>query len=281
MHERIAEELRDCLGSCTPNRGRRLRAIFGAMEVSLRPHNEHLRSEMDGELRQLVETLVEARRNCDEFRCLPADLQELADVHCFLGLAAVFMKGLTDDLPPGPKAGAEQRFAEEVGAYAGGRVCSIIDKWRSTWIERHGSEPPVSTYDRVREAIRAGLAADRAIGGGYLFGEMLMAIDGHLLKLRDEQARDPKHNQRILVDIARGRITVDGTEYPAKAHWCSVVQALINEGGHYLTGDQLHDLHGCAGKKWSREFANLKEAIPPLADRILSDGRNGYRIVDF
>lgn len=86
---------------------------------------------------------------------------------------------------------------------------------------------------------------------------------------------------KITVDIARGIIAVDSVEYGADAHWCTAVQALIDEGGRNLTGPQLSELHGCAGKKWSREFANLKEAIPPLADRILSDGRNGYRIVDF
>lgn len=86
---------------------------------------------------------------------------------------------------------------------------------------------------------------------------------------------------QITVDISRGTITVDGEEYPAEPHQCAAVEALLAEGGRNLTGPELAGLHGCAGKNWTREFRRLKEAIPPLADRILSDNRKGYRLVDF
>ncbi len=89
----------------------------------------------------------------------------------------------------------------------------------------------------------------------------------------------PQVEHGIAVDISRGIISVDGTEYPAKAHWCAAVQALIDEGGRYLTGPQLCRLHGCAGKKWSREFTKLKSAIPAIANRIKSDGPLGYRLI--
>ena len=85
----------------------------------------------------------------------------------------------------------------------------------------------------------------------------------------------------ITVNIAKGTITIDGDGYSALAHHCTAVQALIEEGGRNLTGPRLCRLHGCAGKKWSREFVKLKKDIPPLNDRIKSDGNKGYRILNF
>ncbi len=120
----------------------------------------------------------------------------------------------------------------------------------------------------------------RELAGGYRYEKLADVF------MASAQAIDCWRNLgiapgKITVDIARGTVTVDGQDYPAEPHHCAVVQALINEGGRNITSSQLSELHGCAGKNWTREFKTIKDKIPALADRIKSDGNKGYRILDF
>ncbi|MGI6417330.1 MAG: hypothetical protein ACOX1P_16840 [Thermoguttaceae bacterium] len=159
------------------------------------------------------------------------------------------------------------------------------------WMAQHHPGVDVSPIHRVYQAIQAvhnGAGVDDLLPQGALEAiadsaamVLNVALGGILEENAGVKAAEPPNpGAKITVDIACGTITVDGEEYAAEPHQCTAIKALLAEGGRNMTGPELSGLHGCAGKNWTREFRRLKEAIPPLADRILSDNRKGYRLVD-
>lgn len=95
---------------------------------------------------------------------------------------------------------------------------------------------------------------------------------------RAEDDRD--HTEApVQVSLERGEIVVDGKTHDAPSHWCRIVNLLVENVGDYVTGPQMRDLPGCAGKKISREITALEKAIPAIGTYLRHEGNRGYRLL--
>ena len=107
-------------------------------------------------------------------------------------------------------------------------------------------------------------------------------LPGKVLQLKMNEMLEESHRLAREVKALPGKSSFDALAGKIELETTRLTAtALIEEGGRNLTGPRLCRLHGCAGKKWSREFVKLKKDIPPLNDRIKSDGNKGYRILNF
>lgn len=159
-------------------------SLLGAEEL-FRPENEHLRAALNEEVRGVVDSLIAARKKDNEYRHLPTELQPLADVYCAMLFAAYFVassEAATDE-----DRAIRQWFLEKVGRHAAERVCCILEDWRNAWVDRHGTEPPLSRYEIGRDAVRAGLDANAVANEAWPIEIMLEAIDGYLAGIGDKK----------------------------------------------------------------------------------------------
>lgn len=184
--------------------------------------------------------------------------------------------------------GLQKELAEYLGVeWHDSKILEIV----RTRIESAGFPYPESSEEWDRLALAVGVKENGVVMRCYELVWILRHMERWVrLQAAENLSRAASRRIKVAkipegdglkVDLARGVITLDGVEYRAEPHHIAAVQALLDAGGRYVTGPELHLVRGCGGKKWSREFAKLKEAIPPLADRILSDGPKGYRIVNF
>jgi len=83
----------------------------------------------------------------------------------------------------------------------------------------------------------------------------------------------------VRVDRAAGQVLVNGAPYPAEPWELSIVQALLDADGDYVTGPDLQNLAGCHGKKIWLVVKGLKARIPALDGCLAGQRRNGFRLI--
>ncbi len=89
----------------------------------------------------------------------------------------------------------------------------------------------------------------------------------------------PRGTPHVSVERGRGKITVDGEEYDANPEWCSIVQALIDAEGRYVTGPEMQKLPGCKGRKIWKVIQNIEQVIPTIKPYLRHEGNKGYRLL--
>ena len=83
----------------------------------------------------------------------------------------------------------------------------------------------------------------------------------------------------VSASTSRGRISVDGTEYDAEPHWCTILEKLAAQNGEYMTYKKFNSLPGCNGKNWYRELKTLREKIPAIKEYLITEPGKGTRLL--
>jgi hypothetical protein len=108
--------------------------------------------------------------------------------------------------------------------------------------------------------------------------EVLVDLRDHLSQHTLSKPKRRK-DSAVKADVERGLIIIDGIEFSTFSHHCQMVKALIDEKGMYVSGPEMLDLKGCAGKNICREIKALEEKIPPIKQYLQHCGNKGYRII--
>ena len=94
-------------------------------------------------------------------------------------------------------------------------------------------------------------------------------------------AAEYEKSGRLIVDVQRSRVLLDGAEFDVAPHHAEILAALLaakQSGDWWVTGPQMRKLCGCRGKNLPREIKRLKASVPALECWISSGGTNGYRL---
>ena len=278
--------------------------VFQVAEIALLPENKHRLVKLsDSTLAKVLDAL--AINEVPDYGGLQTHLGPLPGFERLKDVLRVAFLGVLFS-----EVVKSEHYMPTLLRYIDGRIAEMWSVWRQGWIDEHGQPPPETKYEFLVQAKRVGFSTTDLKAGECRLWEVLGEIGGRLTDIRDQTdglaklrtwlettsqslpesssdlvrdlARKLGGKQKgISVDLKKGTITVDGTAYETKAHWCTAVNALVEEGGRNLTGPELCKLHGCASKRWDREFKAMKEKIPAFRDRIVSDGRLGYRVIVF